>query len=152
MTSTQGAQAAVYMLSELIGGKARLHGKPIGKLADIVVAEHGKLPEVTHLLVDRPYGYKSLMIPWDKIDSLSAKGAAVLGIDAPEPYEGDPQEGQVRLRDHLLDKKVLTAMRTRSKSSMTSSSPRGMASSTSQMSIARGPDFCAASALHGWPI
>jgi CBS domain-containing protein len=107
MTSTQGAQDAVYMLSELIGGKARLHGKAIGKLADVVVAEHGKLPEVTHLLVDRPYGYKSLMIPWDKIDSLGAKGAAVLGIDAPEPYQGDPQEGQVRLRDHLLDKKVL---------------------------------------------
>ena len=44
-----------------------LRGKTIGKLADIIVAEHGKLPEVTHLLIDRPFGYKSLMVPWDKV-------------------------------------------------------------------------------------
>jgi hypothetical protein len=95
------------MLSQLIGGKARLHGKAIGKLADIIVAEHGKLPEVTHLLIDRPFGYKSLMIPWNEVELFSPKGEAVLGIDTPEPYEGEPLEGQLRLRDHLLDKKVL---------------------------------------------
>jgi hypothetical protein len=89
----------------LIGGKARLHGKTIGKLADVIVSEHGKLPEVTHLLIDRPFGYKSLMIPWEKVELLSAKRTAVLAIDAPEPFEGEPQEGQLRLRYHLLDKK-----------------------------------------------
>ena len=103
MAFTQSAHDSTYMLSELIGGKARLRGKTIGKLSDIIVAEHGKLPEVTHLLVDRPYGYKSLMIPWEKVDLLSTTGTVVLGIDAPEPYEGEPQEGQLRLRDHLLD-------------------------------------------------
>jgi magnesium transporter len=107
MAFMQGAHDATYMLSELIGGKARLHGKTIGKLADIIVSEHGKLPEVTYLLIDRPYGYKSLMIPWEKVELLSAKGTVDLGIDAPEPFEGEPLEGQVRLRDHLLDKKVL---------------------------------------------
>ncbi len=107
MTLVQNIPDASYMLSELIGGKARLHGKTIGKLTDIIVVEHGKLPEVTHLLIGRPYGYKSLMIPWEKVEQFSPGGVAVLGIEAPEPYEGEPQEGQVRLRDHLLDKKVL---------------------------------------------
>jgi magnesium transporter len=107
MAFTQSVPDAAFMLSELIGGKARLHGKSIGKLADIIVSEQGKLPEVTHLLIDRPFGYKSLMIPWNEVELFSAKGEAVLGIDTPEPYEGEPQEGQLRLRDHLLDKKVL---------------------------------------------
>jgi CBS domain-containing protein len=107
MVLNQSIPEAPYMLSELIGAKARLHGKTIGKLADVIVSEQGKLPEVTHLLIDRPYGYKSLMIPWNRVELFSPRGTAVLAIDAPEPYEGEPQEGQVRLRDHLLDKKVL---------------------------------------------
>lgn len=96
-----------YLLCDLIGGKARLHGKPIGKLVDVIVAEHGKLPEVTHLLVSRPFGHKSLMVPWEKIEKLGANGSILLAIDTPEPYEGEPSDGQIRLRDHLLDKKVL---------------------------------------------
>ena len=34
-------------------------------------------------------------------------GRADLSIAALEPYEGEPAEGQICLRDHLLDKKVL---------------------------------------------
>jgi CBS domain-containing protein len=97
----------VYLLSDLIGGKARVGGKTIGKLADVIVAEHGKLPEVTHLLIDRPFGYKSLMVPWDKVERLGANGRAQLSIAALEPYEGEPADGRICLRDHLLDKKVL---------------------------------------------
>jgi CBS domain-containing protein len=98
---------AVYFLSDLIGGKARLNGKAIGKLADVVVTEAGKVPEVTHLLIERPFGYKSLMIPWDKVDQLDTNGRALLAVGALEPYEGEPTNGQICLRDHLLDKKVL---------------------------------------------
>jgi magnesium transporter len=96
-----------YLLSELIGGKARAGGKAIGKLADVIVTEQGKLPEVTHLLIDRPFGYKSLMVPWEKVEWLGANGRAELSIAALGPYEGEPAEGQICLRDHLLDKKVL---------------------------------------------
>ena len=71
------SRRAIYLLSDLIGGKARLHGKTIGKLTDIVVAEQGKLPEVTHLLIDRPFGHKSLMVPWSKVDQLSANGGTI---------------------------------------------------------------------------
>ena len=65
------------------------------------------MPEVTHLLIDRPFGYKSLMVPWDKVEKLDPNGQTELTISELEPYEGEPADGQVCLRDHLLDKKVL---------------------------------------------
>jgi magnesium transporter len=107
MTTNNSNHDATYLLSDLIGAKAILRDKIIGKLADIIVTEQGKVPEVTDLLIDRPYGYKSLMIPWAKIDSLDAKGRILLAIDDPDAFEGEPGTGQICLRDHLLDKKVL---------------------------------------------
>ena len=66
-----------------------------------------KLPEVTHLLIDRPFGYKSLMVPWDKSNSSIPTARRALAIDGLEAFEGEPADGQICLRDHLLDKKVL---------------------------------------------
>ena len=76
MPSDNANSDDAYLLSELIGGKARFGGKAIGKLADVIVTEQGKLPEVTHLLIDRPFGYKSLMVPWDKVERLDANASA----------------------------------------------------------------------------
>jgi magnesium transporter len=107
MASARISSDETYLLSDLIGGKARIAGKAIGKLADFIVAEHEKLPEVTHLLIERPFGRGSLMVPWDQVERLDSNGQVLLKIAAPEPYEGEPAEGQIRLRDHVLDKKVL---------------------------------------------
>lgn len=98
---------ATYLLSDLIGRKVRAPGKKVGKLGDIIVTEQGKVAEITHLLVSRPFGYKPLMVPWDRVENLDADGQVLLGIETVEPYEGEPAEGQICLRDHLLDKKVL---------------------------------------------
>lgn len=95
-----------YLLSDLIGRKAMIGGKKIGRLADVVATEAGKVPEVTHLLVSRPFGYKPLMVPWAKVGDIGGT-AVTLDIEAPDPYEGEPAAGQVCLKDHLLDKKVL---------------------------------------------
>jgi CBS domain-containing protein/sporulation protein YlmC with PRC-barrel domain len=107
MASANGNADTTYLLSDLIGGKARYLGKTIGKLSDIVVAERDKLPEVTHLLIDRPFGRKSLMVPWDNVERLDPNGQVLLAVAGLEPYEGEPANGQICLRDHLLDKKVL---------------------------------------------
>jgi magnesium transporter len=107
MSSVTGQPDPTYSLSDLIGGRVRCSGKRIGKLADIVAVDGGKLAEVTHLLIDRPFGYKSLMVPWEKVERLDPDGQTELAISAPEAYEGEPTDGQVCLRDHLLDKKVL---------------------------------------------
>jgi len=95
-----------YLLSDLIGLSVKIGTKKIGKLADVIVTEAGKMPEVTHLLISRSFGYKSLMVPWAKVGDLGVKSVA-LDIAAPEPFEGEPEQGQVCLKDHLLDKKVL---------------------------------------------
>ena len=46
-----------FFLSEIVGRRIYLKSNSIGKLKDLVIQENaGKIPEVTHLLVHRPYG------------------------------------------------------------------------------------------------
>jgi magnesium transporter len=106
-SATLTSARPTYLLSEIIGLKARLNGKTIGRLHDVVVAESGKVPEVTYLLISRAFGHRSLMVPWSKVAELDPQGQVSLAIEAFESYEGEPDEGQICLRDHLLDKKVL---------------------------------------------
>ncbi len=101
------ADGTSFLLSDLIGRRVRAGGKRVGRLGDLVVVETGKLPEVTHLLVTRSFGYRSLLVPWANVTSLDAAGAVEIAISAPEPFEREPGEGQVCLADHVLDKKVL---------------------------------------------
>jgi CBS domain-containing protein len=107
MTSADTTADATYQLSDLIGGKAHCLGRTVGKLADLIVTDQDKLPEVTHLLIDRPFGHRSLMVPWAKVEKLEPNGQTILAVDTLEPYEGEPAEGQICLRDHVLDKKVV---------------------------------------------
>lgn len=107
MAAAQIAVDATYLLSDLVGGKVHNNDKVIGKLADIVITDAEKAPEVTHLLVDRPYGYKALLVPWERVEELEESGHAWLTLDNPDDFEGTPSEGQICLRDRLLDKKVL---------------------------------------------
>ena len=95
-----------FLLSDLIGLKALLGTKRIGKLADVVISDAAKAPEVTHLVISRPYGDKPLMVPWAKVGEVGPKTVDLM-IEAAAPYEGEPGAGQVLLKDHLLDKKVL---------------------------------------------
>ena len=47
------------------------------------------------------------MVPWTKVERLDPSGETALAIPDPQAYEGEPAEGQICLRDHLLDKKVV---------------------------------------------
>jgi len=95
-----------YFLTELIGGRAYLHGKKIGKLTDVIVVDQGKLAEVTHFQIGRPFGDPSLLVPQQKVLSFNPREITV-DIEAPESYVRGLLPGEVPLRDHLLDKKVL---------------------------------------------
>ena len=97
---------SVYSLSDIIGAKVFVHGKKIGKLHDVAIHEHEKLPKVTHLIVGRPFGRKPLLVPWEKVMELGQR-RAIIDIDADEKYEGEPAEKQIFLRDYVLDKKVI---------------------------------------------
>ncbi len=95
-----------YMLSDLLGLRAMVGGKKVGTLADIVITDAPKLPEVTHVRIKRPFGHPALMVPWDKVGSIGRR-EITLDITDLRPFERDPVHGQVCLKDHLLDKKVL---------------------------------------------
>jgi magnesium transporter len=107
MSTYIGKADRSFLLSQLIGLKATVGGKRVGKLSDIVVTEANKLPQVTHFLISRLFGYKSLMIPWDRIGDINEYHYIPLNIEAVETFEGEPSSSQLCLRDHILDKKVL---------------------------------------------
>jgi magnesium transporter len=95
-----------YFLSRVIGAGVRWNGKKIGKLSDFVIVETGKIPEVTHLCIVRPFGYPSMIVPMAKVIAFSER-EIILQIDSVELYEGTPEESAFLLKDHILDKKVL---------------------------------------------
>jgi CBS domain-containing protein/sporulation protein YlmC with PRC-barrel domain len=104
-TRTPPKLEAVFFLSEVIGKRVVLHGKKIGRLSDLIVVDGDKAAEVTQILVERSFGYPSLLIPWSNVASMN--DVITVDIEALEPYEGKPGAGMVLLRDHVLDKKVL---------------------------------------------
>ena len=95
-----------FFLSEIIGRKVYLKSERVGRLDDMVIVETGKLPEVSHFVVNRPYGYPSLLLPWDKL-TLISNTEIVFDVTDPVGYERAPFEGAILLRSHILDKKIL---------------------------------------------
>jgi CBS domain-containing protein len=96
---------AVYFLSEIIGKKVIWREKKIGRLADLVIVDADKAAEVTHIVVERSFGYPSLLIPWAKVGSMN--NTIAVDIENIEGYEAKPAESMILLQDHILDKKVL---------------------------------------------
>ena len=99
-------QDQVFFLSDLAGIPVRNFGKKIGKLDDLMIVEHEKIAEVTSLIISRPFGYKSLLVPIGKVDELKNNGIE-LSLKDVEAFEGEPEENQILLKDHILDKKVI---------------------------------------------
>lgn len=95
-----------FFLSEIIGRRVYLKSERVGRLTDMVIVETGKLPEVTHFVVSRPFGYPSLLLPWDKL-TLISNTEIVFDVNDPAKHEQVPAEGSILLRAHVLDKKIL---------------------------------------------
>ncbi|NTV02035.1 MAG: magnesium transporter [Chlorobiaceae bacterium] len=96
-----------FFLSEFIGRRVYLTSKKIGKLKDLVIQEHsGRIPEVTHLLVHRPYGDPPLLLPWDTISQIS-NTEIISDISDPDEHKLNPEENHIFLKDYILDKKIL---------------------------------------------
>lgn len=96
----------IYFLTQILGSKVVWHGRKIGKLRDVLIAENGKLPLVTHLYAARPFGNASLLIPLERVRLMNAS-ETVVDLENLEKYESEPAADAVLLKDHILDKKVL---------------------------------------------
>ncbi|MBF0606357.1 MAG: CBS domain-containing protein [Candidatus Magnetobacterium sp. LHC-1] len=97
---------AVHFLSDIIGIAVVNHDKKVGSTMDVIIKEHENLPEVTDIVVHRSFGYKSLMVPWERVVSVSAK-KIVIDIESLEAYEKEPEPSHILLKDYILDKKVI---------------------------------------------
>jgi CBS domain-containing protein/sporulation protein YlmC with PRC-barrel domain len=104
-TKTTPKPEAMFFLSEVAGKKVILKGKKIGRLADFIIVDGDKAAEVTHIVIERSFGYPSLLVPWAKV--ISMNDVITVDIESIEQYEGKPAENMVLLQDHILDKKVL---------------------------------------------
>jgi len=104
--SNRQAPSETFFLSEIMGLRVVCDEKKLGRLADLVIVDQGKLPEVTQVYVTRPFGYAAFLFPWDKVVSMT-KNELVVRVDRLEEYEADPADESILLKDHVLDKKVL---------------------------------------------
>lgn len=95
-----------FFLSELTNIKVIFNNRKIGKLADLIITEAGKIPEITHVVVHRSFGYHSLLIPWDRVTTIT-KHEIIIDIGKIENYEKDPEPSMILLKDYVLDKKVV---------------------------------------------
>ncbi len=93
-------------LSSLLGARILLKGKKLGKLTDLMIVETGKLPEVKNLIISRPFGDPSLLVPWERVKTF-APGPCEIEIDEIKKFEATPPEDAILLADHILNKKVL---------------------------------------------
>ena len=97
-----------FFLSEILDRRVFAKTKRIGRLRDLAIIETGKLPEVTQVVVERPYGYPALTIPWDKVLLISNNEVVLdIGEENLAQFERAPQEHLILLHDHILDKKII---------------------------------------------
>ncbi len=97
-----------FYLSEILGRRVFARKRAVGRVEDLAIAESARLPEVTHVVVGRSFGYASLLVPWDKVLLISNHEVILdLAVDELNRYEISPQNTQILLKDHILDKKIL---------------------------------------------
>ncbi len=104
--STSNQPESIFFLSEVMSAKVLLNDKKIGKLSDLIITNKDKVAEVTHVMVSRPFGYSSLMVPWDNVSSFSEKEITI-DLDDVEKFSCKIPEGFILLKDYILDKKIL---------------------------------------------
>ena len=104
--SANSQPESIFFLSEVMNAKVLLKDKKIGKLLDLIISNKDKVAEVTHVVVSRPFGYPSLMVPWDNVCSFSEK-EIIIDLDDVEKFACKIPEGFILLKDYILDKKIL---------------------------------------------
>ena len=104
--ATKSPIEETFFLSQLVGARAYIKSRKIGKVGDMVAVDQGKVAEVTHFQITRPFGDPSILVPIAQVRSISPR-EVVLDIDRPETYVRALAPEEVLLKDYLLDKKVL---------------------------------------------
>lgn len=104
--STNNQPESIFFLGEVINASVFLKDKKIGKLSDIIIVNKGKVAVATHIVINRPFGHPSLMVPWSNVTAFSEKKITI-ETEEVEKYACKIPEGFILLKDFILDKKIL---------------------------------------------
>ncbi len=105
-TTVKNSVEEIFFLTDLLGARAYFNDRKVGKLKDMIALDQGKVAEVTHFLIARPFGEAPLLVPFPKVRSFSPREIIVNNGD-PSSYVRELRPEEVPLRDYLIDKKVL---------------------------------------------
>jgi magnesium transporter len=97
---------SIFFLSDVMNAHIFLNGKEIGHFLDFIIISKEQVAEVTHIVISRPFGYQSLMVPWDNVSSFNVKEITVDLVDV-ERYACKIPEKFILLKDFILDKKII---------------------------------------------
>ncbi len=106
ITATKNGKEEVLFLTELLGAHVYHNGRKSGKLEDMVAVDHGKIAQIKHFKVSRPFGEASLLVPVHHVVSFGPHGF-ILDVEDLKSYARPLEPSEVLLSDYLLDKKVL---------------------------------------------
>ena len=95
-----------FSLSEVVGTPCLARGQRVGRVDEFVIVDAERHAEVTHLVVGRPFGRPSLVVPWERVSSFD-RDQIELDLGQGEAYVGALPPGAILLKDHILDKKVI---------------------------------------------
>lgn len=101
-----GTTEEVFFLSEIIGARVLCNSRKLGKLADVIAVDQGKLAEITQLQIKPPFGEPAMLVPYAAVRSMS-HGKVVIELADPKGYVREPAPDEVLVSDYLFDKKVL---------------------------------------------
>ncbi|MFH0770119.1 MAG: CBS domain-containing protein [Candidatus Peregrinibacteria bacterium] len=100
-----GTENVTYF-TDVLGTKVIANGKKIGRLSDMIIVENEHLPNVTFLHIRRSFGNPALLIPWERVKVFGNR-EIVVHIEDVRSFEDNPAPGDILLKDHILDKKVI---------------------------------------------
>lgn len=101
-----GVVEEIFFLSEILGARVTVNRRKLGKLVDVIAVDQGKVAEITHLQIHRPFGEPAMIIPYSAVRLLSRREVAV-ELEDMNRYVREPVADEVLVSDYLFDKKVL---------------------------------------------
>jgi CBS domain-containing protein len=102
----QGAADELFLLSSLRRRPVFMDDRKIGWVDDFVILDKDIVAEATHVCVGQSFGRPTLFVPWQSVQTLTAKSLVIGPATELTSIESAP-EGAVLLQDYIVDKKVL---------------------------------------------
>jgi CBS domain-containing protein len=99
-----------FFLSQILGKKVFWNGHALGKLDDLAVNAAEMFPSVTHIVVERSFGNKNLVIPFENVAAFTGRHFHVATTPpgaSPEQFARYGRGGLALLRGQILNTMIV---------------------------------------------